>query len=254
MEADGLEEGEIHIAGTAKANLCTVKHANDWGTNKENTDNYAGTPKRRKLQDAGTDRDSPMDTYIPPYANVSKVDSYVPEYKTRAEWMQILKGREKKLRTKMRSSQGSEEMNSNNDGTPKSGSETISDEHSSTFNNRSFMTRDSALLDEVSHDNIVWPAWLDPAGKFSQSISLAPEFQPFVQQKKILKQKQRAQLGDALQSIDVTNLKPSKAVLSGDGWKRDKDGVRLANIAWNFCHQQQQQQPTDPRIPQLLTL
>jgi len=249
MEANGLEEGEIHIAGIARANSYTAKHDSDWETNKENTNNYFGTPKRRKLRDTSADRTCPMDTYIPPYSDLPKVDSYTPEYKTRAEWMQILKGREKKTRIKMRTNRGSsDEINSNNDGTPKSGSETISDEHSSTFNS-SFPTRDSSALDEGSQDNIVWPVWLDPVGKLWQSIGLAPEFQPFVQQKKILKQQQRAQLGDALQSIDVTNLRPSKAVLSGDGWKRDKEGMRHANIAWNFTNQPL---PIDPRIPQLL--
>jgi len=255
MEADGLEEGEINAPGGLKVAVHAFKNTNDWEDNKENTNNYVlfGEPlKRRKLRDSSGERNSPMDTYIPPYSNLPKIDSYFPEYKSRMEWMQMLKERERKQRTIMKNrviTQSEERISY--DLTPKSGSETISDEHSSSFSGSLVVSSSirGSLLDETSQDQIIWPSWLDPAGSFSANITPLPEFQPFIQEKKILKQKKqeelKAQLGDNQLHIDVSTLKNSKGVLSGDGWMRQKDGTRLPNIFWKFI--QNALPPIDPR-------
>jgi len=257
MEADGLEEGEINAPGGLKLAVHGFKNTNDWEDNKENTNNYAvfGEPlKRRKIRDSSGERSSPMDTYIPPYSNLPKIDSYFPEYKSRMEWMQLIKERERRQRANMknRGLTQSEERFNYECITPKSGSETISDEHSSSFNSSHLVSSSTggSMMDETSQDHIVWPTWLDPTGLFSSNITPLPEFQIFIQEKKIMKQKQqeelKAQLGDPQIHKDVSTLRISKGILSGDGWTRQKDGSRLPNLFWKFI--QDTPPPTDPRI------
>jgi len=217
-----LEEGEINTPAGSRS---STKVGNQWEDNKENTKNYsADALKRRKL---------------------FEVDTYHPEYQTRVEWMQIMKERERKERLE-RSKNCSEERFYKDD-TPKSGCETISDEHSSTFSSV-IATKELSATDETSQHRIVWPSWLDPEGRLSATISPLAEFQPFIQQKKLEMIKEReeldAQLGDALQHVDVSHLKTAKGVLSGDGWKRQKDGTRLPNIMWKFLNESP---PQDPR-------
>jgi len=232
----------------------SVKNGNEWNDNKENTANYSGSDlKRRKLDESTTSiwMDVQLDTYIPPYAK--QIDSYVPKYKNRMEWLQEIKEREKKQRAGMVQNHQEEERSfigdSMNEVTPKSGSETISDEHNASFNSIFAGKASSLVLDEVSQDNIVWPSWLDPTGKLSANIAPPPEFQPFIQNRKKQRLKQReeiqAHLGDPLSPVNVTTLKSAKGVLSGDGWKRQKDGERLPNIFWKFLSGETQ--PVDPR-------
>jgi len=243
--ADTLEEGEINAAGIIKESF-SLKNSNEF-ENKENKKIFSGSDepaKRRKLRDMNGETPlqyhSSMD-----FSSSSSKDSYIPMYKTRSEWMQIIK------RRKQQSS-----MKDNNDDnilcddvTPKSGSETISDEHLSSFNSIANIKQSTyAIYDEASQDNIEWPSWLDPAGKFSAKFSPLPEFKSFLKQTKeqnLKKRKEwREQIGDSLQPIDVSLLKQEKAVLSGDGWKRMKDGSRTPNIFWQFL---KQEKPMDPR-------
>jgi len=140
------------------------------------------------------------------------------------------------------------------DESPRSGSETISDERTSPWSDLVAGSRPRASLLEESHVDIIWPTWLDPGGRLSSSVPLVPEFQPFLEEKKRQKQRHmeeiKSQLGDPLQPVDVTMLKRSKGVLCGDGWRRDKEGSRIPNIDWKFL--KDEQNPVDPRNLNLL--
>jgi len=252
MEVDGVEDGEIN--GVPGMRTISPKNGIEWGANKENTSNYSDyEPRRKRLREFFKDPDAPTDTYYslrsPPPINARPIDSYVPEYSNRLEWLRVIQLRERKERSRNRDEQYSSERQTD-ESTPKSGSEIISDEHSSSFN--SMYSSGPTLLDENSQD-IIWPAWLDPAGKLSASITPIPEFQTFIEEKKRIRLKQieemKAQLGEALEPVDITSLKTSKKVLSGDGWRRQKDGTRTPSVFWRFL-KENNAQPTDPRGPE----
>ena len=153
---------------------------------KENTLNYAGNytndPKRRKLSESPR-----MDPSNP---NASKYDSYIPTYKSRIEWMHYLQERQKKERFKGMKKDLNNSSERIEEGSPKSGSEIISDEHNSSFNsNATSSLSHSNFLGENSEEMIIWPAWLDPAGKISASVPPIAEFQAFIEEKKKTKAK-----------------------------------------------------------------
>jgi len=196
-----------------------------------------------EINSVDTDCISPMNTiHIPSNSYIPKMDSYLPEYTNRTEWVKTVERRQKRMRTRTKENVGSSPNPFyHNDTTPKSGSETISDEHppssSPSFSPQSFK--------DTSQD-ILWPSWLDPTGALSRSVT------PLLSINKREQVKERQvtpNIGDALPPVDVTSLRPAKAVLSGDGWRRAHDGTRTASVNWHFANLLQ---PTDPRIPPLL--
>jgi len=120
--------------------------------------------------------------------------------------------------------------------------------------NSMFDLASNTTLEETSQDHIVWPSWLDPSGSLSSAVSPLPQFHPYIHEKKLLKMKQReewkSQLGDLYQWRNVSSLKLGIAVIVGDGWKRQKDGIRTPNIYWEFI--KEAQSPQDPRSPDYL--
>jgi len=250
MEGIALEDGEINapLIGENGDALDGMKIQEGWGNGEKNEDwgeneeweeeeDYE-VLKRRKL--------TPVDNY-PPYAyntsysHIQNHDCFIPDYKNRQEWLMMMRERERKMRDNMR-------KDNFDDSTPKSGSETISDEHSSTFTNDNICTDGFSKppLEDTSQ-GIIWPSWLDPAGKVSSSLNPIPQFIPFMQQKEKekLKQRELPQVGDLLDPIDVTNLTSAKGILVGDGWRK-RNGSRFPNIHWKF--QTDSVQPLDPRI------
>jgi len=251
MEVIALEEGEINVpivgdfGGSGDVlegmKIETVwensEKSEEWGENEEweDEEDYEAVLKRRKL--------TSVDNYIPfaSYSHIQNHDCFIPTYKNRQEWLMMIRERERKMRDNMR-------KDNFDDSTPKSSSDSTSDEHSSTFTNDNNCTNgfSKPSLQDTSQ-GIIWPSWLDPAGKVSSSLNPIPQFIPFMQQKEKEKLKQELpRVGDLLDPIYVTNLTSAKGILVGDGWRR-RNGGRFPNIHWKF-QTDSSTQPLDPRI------
>jgi len=104
----------------------------------------------------------------------------------------------------------------------------------------------NSFLDDSNSSSLdfQWPEWVQKP----KNQKIAPLSQVVLKEIKKKKEEQKIQTLEVLIeqpdfSVDTTSINLGRAVLCGDGWRRDK-GQKVVNISWRFS---KLSKPKDPR-------